>query len=168
MATIKEILHAESGNTSRIYLYREGLFLKAYERSAYLWTRDVCRYEVKSRYVKSAGAEVMSIGFPASVLEQKLAGRGYAKDGDNVTVEAVGGGAAFDEAAYRQWRDDCGSAASMAARVGGDAGTLDKDSIAARVMEFPLESRSPMECMIFLSELKKLCRTAVADGGDIH
>jgi hypothetical protein len=33
--TYREILERESQNVDRIYLYSEGLFLKAYDRSAY-------------------------------------------------------------------------------------------------------------------------------------
>lgn len=164
MSSIKEILEKERENVSRIYLYREGLFYKAYERSAYLWTQKVCHYEVKVRHVKAVDVEVMSIGFPASVLERKLNGCCYDKDGENVIVE-VGGGIVFDEVAYRQWRSGCKAASVTGGVV--EKSVCIRDEIVGRIMNFPIESSSPIECMVFLSELKRQCQSG-KENGDIH
>jgi hypothetical protein len=69
MATIKEIIAIEEENNSNIYLYSEGIFWKAYQRSAYMFLQH-CRvnYMVKHRFVKSVLREVYSIGFPHSAL----------------------------------------------------------------------------------------------------
>ncbi len=52
MSTIKERIEQEQSNIDKIYLYKEGIFYKAYERSAYLWVNNICNYEIKKRYVK--------------------------------------------------------------------------------------------------------------------
>jgi hypothetical protein len=43
--TIEQIVKVESDNTDKIYLYREGLFLKAYNRSAFLFLKYGRNYE---------------------------------------------------------------------------------------------------------------------------
>lgn len=48
--TFSEILAVEDANTDRIYLYREGLFLKAYERSAFLCHRHVHAFKLSRRF----------------------------------------------------------------------------------------------------------------------
>lgn len=52
MSNLSEILRNESSNTGTIYFYREGVFYKAYERSAYLFVKYVKPFQVKKRMVK--------------------------------------------------------------------------------------------------------------------
>jgi len=62
--TINEKIIQEKG---KICLYKEGIFWVAYEQSAYaVWLRK--KYKPKKKYVKSAGMEIVSIGFPQSAL----------------------------------------------------------------------------------------------------
>lgn len=72
MSTIKERVEREQSNIDKIYLYKEGIFYRAYERSAYLWINHICKYEIKKRYVKTVGKVIVYLGFPMSVLESKL------------------------------------------------------------------------------------------------
>lgn len=68
--TFSEILAVEDANTDRIYLYREGLFLKAYERSAFLCHRHVHAFKLSRRFIKSVNRHVVSLGFPESSLKK--------------------------------------------------------------------------------------------------
>lgn len=68
MSNLKEILHKESENTHTLHFYREGVFFKAYEHSAYLFVKYVKPFMVKKRFVKSVNQEVVSIGFPTNSL----------------------------------------------------------------------------------------------------
>lgn len=68
MSNLVEILSKEIGNTSIVYFYREGVFYKAYERSAYLFVHHIKPFQVKKRFVKSVKKEVVTIGFPTHSL----------------------------------------------------------------------------------------------------
>lgn len=68
MPNLSEILQNESTNPRTIYFYREGVFYKAYERSAYLFVKYAKTFQVKKRVVKSVRQEVVSIGFPTNSL----------------------------------------------------------------------------------------------------
>ena len=66
---LSSILALEASEEVKIYLHREGLFWKAYERSAFLLLRETGKkYQVKCRQQKSTGDIVRSVGFPDSVL----------------------------------------------------------------------------------------------------
>lgn len=52
MSTIKERVEREQSNIDKIYLYREGIFYRAYERSAY-------------------GRDIVYLGFPEKVADRK-------------------------------------------------------------------------------------------------
>lgn len=68
MPNLSSILSTESSNTHTLYFYREGVFYKAYERSAYLFVKYIRPFQVKKRLVKSVKQEVVSVGF----LEEKI------------------------------------------------------------------------------------------------
>lgn len=72
--TSRDFINAEAGNTDRITLYREGLFWKAYERSAFAVCAQVRGFKATKKVLKALdGGTLVSIGFPtrheASVLE---------------------------------------------------------------------------------------------------
>ena len=66
---ITEKLHHSSDST-RITLFKEGLFYKCYNQDAMLFTKLVKPYRVSVKYIKSVGAEILSIGFPASEVSK--------------------------------------------------------------------------------------------------
>ena len=68
MSNLVEILSKEQENSRTIYFYREGVFYKAYEQSAYLFIKYIRPFQVKKRFVKSVKQEVTSIGFPTNSL----------------------------------------------------------------------------------------------------
>lgn len=68
MSNLSEILQNECTNAHILYFYREGVFYKAYEHSAYLFVKHVKPFQVKKRMVKSVKQEVVSIGFPTNSL----------------------------------------------------------------------------------------------------
>ena len=73
MSNLQEILKTESENTDKIHFYREGVFYKAYEKSAYLFVTYVKPFMVKKQFVKSVNQEVVSIGFPTNSLRSYFA-----------------------------------------------------------------------------------------------
>lgn len=68
---LSSVLSMETSDAVCIYLHREGVFWKAYERSAYLFLQKTkMNYKVKCRKVKSLGTTICSVGFPDTVLHQ--------------------------------------------------------------------------------------------------
>ena len=68
--TFSEILAIEDNNTDKIYLWREGMFLKAYEHSAFLCYRHVHEFKLSRRFIKTVNRHVVSLGFPESALKK--------------------------------------------------------------------------------------------------
>ncbi|MDO5968188.1 hypothetical protein Q4Q35_00055, partial [Flavivirga aquimarina] len=60
-----------SADKTRFTLFKEGLFYKCYNEDAMMFTQKVRAYKVSSKFVKSVGAEVRSLGFPASEIEKE-------------------------------------------------------------------------------------------------
>ncbi len=51
--TFKEIIERESCNEDSIWLYREGMFVKAYERSAFFAHTLIHEFKLSRRYLDS-------------------------------------------------------------------------------------------------------------------
>ena len=62
---ISDILDLEQEN-SDIILHKEGLFIRVYERSAYLFTKHLKAYNITKKFYKNVKQEVVYLGFPQS------------------------------------------------------------------------------------------------------
>lgn len=141
------------GAPLEIRLYREGIFYVAYERSAWLFYTLLHAYTVKKRYVKSVSDYVVSVGFPMAVLDKVAASR---------RVETFSGGARVsldtnevpDASLFKEWKQNflCSDDSEPKKSLQGCNGA---SSVVERIKNFPVESSSPLECMMFLVELKK-------------
>jgi len=67
---IEEILKTE--DYQNIYLHKEGLFWRSYEYSAYVFVKNVKKYNVKKKFVKKVDNDIVFIGFPDSTLANIL------------------------------------------------------------------------------------------------
>lgn len=68
--TIKEILEIENGNKACINLYKEGIFLRVYQKSAYFFTKQIKDLKVMKKFYKNVNCEVVYAGFPDTILSQ--------------------------------------------------------------------------------------------------
>ena len=70
MTTKKEIYDIEQKNEGVVHLYAEGMFYKAYERSAFLLCTLFHPFKVSCRFVKTINDNLLSVGFPQSSLSK--------------------------------------------------------------------------------------------------
>ena len=66
--TFHEIISRESQNEDSIYLYREGMFMKAYERSVFFAHTLIHEFKLSKRYIKTVNMDVISLGFPEQTV----------------------------------------------------------------------------------------------------
>ena len=161
MATIKEKLRLETEKSpNEIILHREGIFYIAYEHSAWLFVTLVQGFKVKKRFVKNVGAEVASIGFPMTSLKNLVGERACVEEDCVARVEIPASEMPATDG-FETWKGSL--PLCVASNVATDdvqnvlqpAGGKEQEII-TRLRVFPIESRSPMECMLFLIELKGL------------
>lgn len=212
--TSQDFIRTEAANTDRIILYREGLFWKAYERSAFAVCSQVRAFKTTKKALKTlGGGHLVSIGFPAA-SENAVCGalECISREQDRVVFAAP---RAVDAAEFEVWKaaqplkeavrrtktavvaaDADVAAADVAATgavaagpgfaVAGNpvvAGPLSEERmrspseaesrpgmryaeadfsltaacrVAGALKEFNLAEKTPLECMMFLSELKKM------------
>ena len=69
-----EICAIEDDNPGQVYLYPEGAFYKAYQKSAWILCTKVHPFKVSSRSLKGLEGPLLSVGFPQSSLDKLSAG----------------------------------------------------------------------------------------------
>ena len=177
MASSKEIVEQEQQRMSNdiryeLHLFKEGTFLRAYEWSAWL----ACHLNALSCQKRSfQGIEqpVVFIGFPVSSLQKWIPedAEETAYDDKHLMIRLperlIAEPAAEQPAAFASWKESLPLSESKASGKKRGDGHNDSDSmlpampsatitqVMQRILAYPLESKSPIDCMLFVAELKR-------------
>ena len=165
--TTKGIMELERENLHTIILLREGIFWKAYEKSAYAFHHQIQPYKLTKKHVPSVNGELVSLGFPTGVTDNLLSGRKVLLSEDyKMIIESE----SIDIAAFEAWKEQIPLMPPIVkdgvAREGmvtmtrtPHLATLPHTTDVVRIIEniklFNLESKTPVECMLFLMDIKK-------------
>lgn len=155
MASTAEILAKEALLEPRIFLYREGIFWKAYQQSAYRVLQRKPGFRLKKKFVKAVSCEVISLGFPGETLE-----RIFKKEEMEYAGEKVIGipDNDIDMQAYQQWFESvplCEQKENTVLPQQGPTLSCSPDTVLKKIREFPIEQSTPMDCMVFLARMRK-------------
>jgi len=101
--TFKEIIERESCNEDSIWLYREGMFVKAYERSAFFAHTLIHEFKLSRRYIKTVNMDVISLGFPEQTIPKWLNGYVYEYVQDGLIRCRMR--KKFDEVGFHNWKE---------------------------------------------------------------
>lgn len=158
MATIKEKMKLESEKqNNEIILHREGVFYIAYEQSAWLFTVAIHNFKIKKQYIKCVAQDVVSIGFPMTSLE-KLASGYETIDEGGVLHLLLPAGMLPQKNDFENWKclqHYAKEQERQTTHVGKENVQFAKKlELLKRINDFPIECKTPLECMLFLSEIK--------------
>ena len=177
MAKLNDILDVEKKRPDEasqrvIHFYQEGSFLRAYEWSAWLCCRYLNDFKATRRVLKGADDTMVFIGFPITSLEK------YSSDGreimnvddkavDMVLPEELLKGE-FTEQDFEHWKQSVPLTESsrkerqnVLQTVQSTGQAMSLTSIMQRVLAFPIESKSPLDCMVFLADVKQQLATII-------
>ncbi len=178
MAQLKEIMEIERQRTlpedgNVIHLFQEGSFYRAYEWSAWLCVMYVnALMKVTHKPMKNSEETFCYVGFPVSSIEK------YTPEG--TTVEEKGektidirlvpplmtSSSELSDLDFAEWKNTQPIATAKTKetrleesmhfageRKGNSARTL--TGILHEILTYPVESKSPIECMLFLASVKE-------------
>lgn len=177
MAKLNDIMDVEKqrlDEASRrlIHFYQEGSFLRAYEWSAWLCCRYLNDFKATRRVLKSTDDTMVFIGFPITSLEK------YSSDGrevinvdekavDMILSDEIAKGE-LAEQDFEHWKQSVPLTESSRKErqnalqpVQGAGQGMSLTGIMQRVLAFPIESKSPLECMVFLADVKSQLATII-------
>lgn len=143
--TTKELIEYEDGNKDTIRIYKEGLFAKAYEKSAFLLCR---RKPLKPtlKFIKKVNREIVSVGMPFDKALELLKGSESEMQEKVATFRTI----PLDEQEYSKWRESLLVAAPKEAIENPR-----KDfEIFSMIQQFDLLNSTPLDCFNFVKRLK--------------
>lgn len=154
--TQKDIFELEHNNRDRIHLLKEGMFWKAYERSARLFAEEIKPFQINKKSSKTYG-DLISLGFPLSALEKLMDGHRLLADEENLRTYAAHD--ALDEAEFARWRSEIPlkvhPADTATPNVPAEIPSAESLVISA-LRKFNVMNKTPMECITFITELQEM------------
>jgi len=161
--SIHEIITNENQNTGEIHLHKEGIFWKAYQQSAYLFTREVKAFKVSKKLVKAVGREVVSLGFPQQAFSTYFEETRWNEIDEKQRLIT---GYTLQTEDYRQWLESLPlterkPVGSVPANEQANEQTKHQQptgcecAALSSLRAFRVEQSTPMDCMLFVVSLQK-------------
>ena len=158
MASIENSLKYESEvGPGKVRLITSGEFVRAYNHSAWLFYCCISKYKVIRKYSKAQQKDIYFLGFPTSKLLELVNGRICEKTDFGYDI-ALKPEEIPAEEGYEAWTKDV--PVEAASRADASATPLSgkelEGAVCRKIREFPLETKTPVGTVVFLSEMRKL------------
>jgi hypothetical protein len=158
MASKIEILRNEEQKAwNEIHFYKEGFFYVAYEKSAWLFCRRIHSFRATRKFIKSIGKDMVSIGCPEQSLLKLTETTCRRNDKNGIVSFTLIKDEPLDESDFEEWKSSV-----QCFHVQGEKPVSCKSDTGIRehllrecILKFPIENKTPMDCMLFVADLKK-------------
>ena len=160
--TLREKLEHENANSNKIYLYQEGMFWRAYEYSAYRFTFGICVFKVQKKFVKAVSRELMYIGLPIDMLKKYSALFNLVSEGNKQCTIVPKN--CTPPMPFEEWRASIPLIESKTATPSKNVVVAssvpqyqcksEAEKIVDEIRRYNLANATPIECMMWLSQLK--------------
>ena len=147
--TILEKVSIQNQDSTKIYLFKEGIFYKAYNEGAFL-LKDR-NYKVAVKKIKGIENKVLSIGFPISILN-RIVENGVSEEVHENYV-SFQTHIVFSDKSYHQWRSNLTELEKNKANLSNNIG--DYNTLIDSIKNYPLANKTPIEVFNWVSELQK-------------
>ena len=157
MASIENSLkHETEVESGKVRLITSGEFVRAYNHSAWLFYCCISKYKVIRKFSKPRQENIYFLGLPVSKLLELINGRVCAKTdfGYDITLKPEEIPA---EEGYEAWTKEIPVEEVSRAEVSALplSGRELESAVCKKIREFPLETKTPVEAVVFLSEMRK-------------
>jgi len=146
-------------------LFREGMFYKCYNEDAMVFAQWVKNYKISCKYVKSVGAEVLSLGFPASEVENGiLTLANISKAIGAVSYKEESDGIVFSlnediKLNFEKFQAAIITAKESVVKKESSDNDTNIQKLVKMIREFDLANHTPMQSLAFIQELKTHIKT---------
>ncbi|MCQ2300856.1 MAG: hypothetical protein MJZ81_12130 [Bacteroidales bacterium] len=173
MSQLSEILEIEKKRDTAesqcvVNLFQEGTFYRAYEWSAWLCFRYIRQFKPTHRLIKDSEDSIVFVGFPVTSLQKYTPQDAEVSfNGDKSVIIRLpqslleeSGGAETMAEEFANWKRSVPLTESSKKkleeqRLYPDGAPMKLTDIVHGILSYPVEQRTPMECMMFLAELKQ-------------
>jgi len=162
--TAKEIIQLENGNLTRIFLLREGIFWKAYEKSAFAFFNQIHPYKPVRKWLQVLRGDLVSLGFPMASEDVVLKDVNVLlREDDRIVLSALP--VVPDQ--FTEWKESVPLVVHKSENVPlvRTVSSLNKNAFTSQscsyegmadsIRRFNIANKTPVDCMLFLMELKR-------------
>jgi len=165
-----------SADRTKFTLYKEGLFYKCYNEDSMVFSKRVKNYKVISKFIKSLGAAVFSLGFPMSEVtkgnlslasvSEKIGAKGFEECDGNIVFSLNDIDIKND---YEAWKN---TIQKGIIEVVKETAMLyqcppDANEIISMIKNYDLVNSTPMQGLGFIQELKFEVQRIEKNNGNI-
>lgn len=149
-----------SKNPAMFTLYREGIFYKCYNEDAMVFHQRIKPFKITSKYVKSAGSMVLSLGFPSTLIDnQTLSIAAIAEMVDADSWKEEPHGLVFQlsgeiKSGYDEFQDEFTKANQPLNTLRNKTDNDGYQKLKDKIRNYDLANHTPMQGMAFIRELK--------------
>lgn len=151
--TISDLLKIEDSNTSCINLFKEGIFWRVYQASAYSFTKHIKDLKLLKKHYKIVKREVVYAGFPDTILPQiqalskskELLFEQHSEKHCSISGIDIDTG-------FQEWFE------SVPSQSSDEKGY---DQIIQKIRNFPVINKTPLEAHRFLVEIQNEFNNAI-------
>jgi len=158
MASYEQVLKFENEKPQGVLrLVEANGFYRAYNHSAFLFHQAIAQHKVTRKFAKNINQEIVYVGFPVDKLLDRIGERSHKKTDFGYDVD-LAEAERPDDTNYDEWRKTIPT--EVASR--GDVNSLSPRgdelhrAVCERIRVYPMETKSLIECVSFLAELKKV------------
>jgi len=156
---IKEKLEFCTDKT-RFTLFKEGIFYKCYNEDAMVFVQKIRAYKISSKFIKTVGTEVLSLGFPASEIEKEnLNLHSISESIEAASYIEKPYGIIFSlkediKQNYPEFFEKIQKSKNIVEEKQLEYNKTTNDLLVKMIQEFDLANSTPMQGMVFIQELK--------------
>jgi len=158
MASYEQVLKFENEKPQGVLrLVEANGFYRAYNHSAFLFHQAIAQHKVTRKFAKNINQEIVYVGFPVDKLLERIGERSHKKTDLGYDVELTESERP-DDANYDEWRRTVPTEAASHGDVNSLIPRGDElyRAVCERIRAYPMETRSLIECVSFLADLKKV------------
>lgn len=149
---ISDVLKLEQENM-QIILHKEGLFIRVYERSAYLFVKHIKAYNLTKKFYKNVKQDVVYLGFPHNSISKiedicKEQNLNIAEENNQIKITGL---KSFTEQDFINWKNNIAlwqSSETLPKLL------LEDNEIIEKLRNFSVISKTPIDCQQFIVELQ--------------
>lgn len=151
---LKEIIKIEEENKADIHLHKDGIFWRAYNVSAFQFSKYLREFKVNKRLVKSIQGEMAYLGFPEKTMTTviQLSEQNNYEIRQSDTHIQILGLPAIMGSDYSEWF----TALPLNTNPINREESSNKQDIINQIRSYPLLEKSPLEAQGFILNLQKL------------
>ena len=148
--TVAEILIKENQNIENIFLFKEGIFWRAYERSAFFFVKHIKSFQVTKKHIKNVKKDIVYLGFTESSLNAILQ-LVQNKNIEKTEKQIICGPFAANENEFIDWKNNI---VITTEKTFDKVLELCQNSVLEQLNNFAVATKTPVECQLFIINLQ--------------